>query len=239
MSYLCPICKKEFPILYPSQYVYKRGTKDRVIYLCSYSCMREYDKRKGPKMKLTNDQKEQAVKIAIIGGDPLEYLEKCGSLNPSSIWYEIKKKLKTEDPETYKELAASYHRRPKQGTPKAEKEKIAEPAASAVMDMACPSTEPEKELPVETDIVKHGVIPAPRGTKKITKPVNYAGYDVTAIRHKELGQFFYDSRHKTVDWWTDDGDEISMTPRGWKMLIDELPKMLAVLGVDLNDQGDT
>lgn len=39
---MCNECGKEFPVLYLSQYVYKRGAK----YFCSWSCMRKFDKEK-------------------------------------------------------------------------------------------------------------------------------------------------------------------------------------------------
>ena len=68
--------------------------------------------------------------------------------------------------------------------------------------------------------------------KKITKPVNYAGYDVAAIRHPELGEFYFDKKYNSIDWRTEEGDEVSMSPWMWKKLLDELPKMMAVLGVD-------
>lgn len=39
---MCNECGKEFPLLYPTKYVYKRGAK----YFCSWTCMRHFDKEK-------------------------------------------------------------------------------------------------------------------------------------------------------------------------------------------------
>ena len=46
--------------------------------------------------KLTLEQKKKAVEIAQNGGDPLKYLEKCGSKNPSAAWFYIKKTIEAK-----------------------------------------------------------------------------------------------------------------------------------------------
>ena len=43
--------------------------------------------------KMTREQKEKAVKLALEGGDYLDHLKKCGSKNPSAAWWYIKKTL--------------------------------------------------------------------------------------------------------------------------------------------------
>ena len=67
---------------------------------------------------------------------------------------------------------------------------------------------------------------------KITRPVNYMGLDITAVRHPDLGEFYYDKKFNSIDWRTEGGDEVSMGPVFWKCLVNELPKIIAVLGVD-------
>ena len=54
--------------------------------------------------KLTREQKEKAVEIAIQRGDFLDYLRKCGSKNPSAAWFYIRKTLKEANPNKYLEL---------------------------------------------------------------------------------------------------------------------------------------
>ena len=54
--------------------------------------------------KLTREQKGKAVDIAIQGGDPLEYLKKCGAKNPTAAWWYIRKTLKEANPNKYLEL---------------------------------------------------------------------------------------------------------------------------------------
>ena len=48
--------------------------------------------------KLTREQKEKAVKLALEGGDYLDHLKKCGAKNPSAAWWYIKKTLAKSNP---------------------------------------------------------------------------------------------------------------------------------------------
>ena len=47
--YKCPICQKDFAVMYVSTWTYKRKTRARrknelVLYMCSYGCARIYDR---------------------------------------------------------------------------------------------------------------------------------------------------------------------------------------------------
>ena len=114
----CTVCGKITAIPYPQFYVYRRGDH----WFCSDNCMnvwqtqetrrlagfisRHYEnKEDGMKNKvITLEQKKQAVEIAISGGDPVDYLKKCGSKNASAHWFYIRKVLKEKDPEKYAKL---------------------------------------------------------------------------------------------------------------------------------------
>lgn len=114
----CGVCGKHIVIPYPEFYVYKReGT-----YFCSLDCMvvfktqltrqrcgfkTERTDKEMKQHKLTQEQKKQAVQIAIQGGDPLEYLKKSGAKNPSAAWWYIRKTLSEADPEKYRELTVA------------------------------------------------------------------------------------------------------------------------------------
>ena len=67
---------------------------------------------------------------------------------------------------------------------------------------------------------------------KITKAVHYDGYEVTAIRRKSIGEFYADKKFNSIDWRTEYGEEVSMTPDGWKEFAHEIPHILRILGVD-------
>lgn len=88
--------KKDAPEIY--QWMEQNGLLD----------MRKEHSGKGvdkvSKHKLTREQKEKAVEIAIQGGDPLEYLKKCGAKNPSAAWWYIKKTLAEKNPKLLEQI---------------------------------------------------------------------------------------------------------------------------------------
>lgn len=54
-------------------------------------------------------------------------------------------------------------------------------------------------------------------------------YEVTAIRKKGLGEFYYDHKFRTIDWRSETGEEVSMPPEDWARLAEEIPKMMKIL----------
>ncbi|MBQ9402066.1 MAG: hypothetical protein IJU38_06815 [Clostridia bacterium] len=54
--------------------------------------------------KLTREEKEKAVELAIAGKDPIGYLKECGCKNPWASWAYIKNVLKKSKPELYAQL---------------------------------------------------------------------------------------------------------------------------------------
>ena len=56
-------------------------------------------------------------------------------------------------------------------------------------------------------------------------------YKVTGIRVENFGEFYYDQKFNSIDWRTEEGDEISLPPIGWKNLMQEMPDILKALGV--------
>ena len=105
MTGRCPNCHKDFTILYPQMWAYKRNSD----YFCSWKCLRAADKEERSETEVnkrivSRDQKAEAVQICLKGGDPLRYLQQCGSTNPPNMWYMIKQELKKTDPATYAKL---------------------------------------------------------------------------------------------------------------------------------------
>jgi hypothetical protein len=99
----CPQCGKEFDVLWPHLWSYKRSQE----FLCTYTCLKAYDKEKkeaNNMQKITLEQKQQAVEIAISGTSPLDFLRKCGSNAPEKTWYAIKAALRHVDPEKYAQI---------------------------------------------------------------------------------------------------------------------------------------
>ena len=109
----CEICEKEFDVLHPDLWRYKRGT----TYFCSWRCMRINDEEMNGKMKLTKEQREKAVQMALEGKSPLPYIQECGVNNPSCSWYSIKAYLKRTDPGRLAKVNAALYPGKKPETP--------------------------------------------------------------------------------------------------------------------------
>lgn len=56
---------------------------------------------------------------------------------------------------------------------------------------------------------------------------------VSAIRVKDLGEFYYDKKFTSIDWRTPAGDEVSLGPAWWVQLAEDLPFILKKLGVNV------
>ena len=190
---------------------------------------------------LTPEVKAKAVQIAIDGGDPREYLAKeVGLKKPDSAWWKIRSEIKDDDPEVYEKLPVrlpnagwknnnavfqkSAPKKPEKETPKKtgpdgkEYEKL-ELEAGKNYELNVAETPEKKRILDGVDMTK------------VTAPVNFGGYEVTAVRDAELGEFYFDRKYNTIDWQTPDGDEISMGPVGWRNLARQIPEVLGILGV--------
>ena len=68
---------------------------------------------------------------------------------------------------------------------------------------------------------------------KAPRPVEFAGLEVTAVKDPVLGEFYHDQKYGCIDWRTPEGDEVSMPVAAWRKLIDRLPDVLGVIGVNV------
>lgn len=91
--------------------------------------------------KLTREEKEKAVELAIDGKDPIGYLKECGCKNPWASWAYIKNVLRKSKPELYAKLPSDDDRLDEEVSYGAQ----AAPAA----DPPVPADEPEAADPLE------------------------------------------------------------------------------------------
>ena len=84
----------------------------------------------------------------------------------------------------------------------------------------------------EPEKVKVAVV-TPEGPKDAGDLIRENRYTVTAISYPEIGEFYHDRKFNSIDWRTTEGDEVSMSPTGWKTLAKDLPEIMKVLGVEL------
>ena len=98
----CPVCNKEFDVLYTDLWRYKNSK----YYFCSWKCLRAQE-MKGKKMarvRLTKEISEKAIQMAENGEDYEKYLSDCGFKNPQTTMYRIREALKDTDPERFEKV---------------------------------------------------------------------------------------------------------------------------------------
>ena len=229
---ICPVCGKQFVILYPHLWAYRRGAgkNGSTRYYCSWKCIRELDKkeeRKCGNVRICKEENEkEAIRIFLEGGDQLKYLEGIGIKAPSVKWYEIRQKLKDTDPELYAKTGRKTVETP-EGT------------LADAMDGMKGATDKffgackEMGLKLQTPELVEPKVP------KITKPLNYDGMTVRAVEG-DFGTYNY-SRQKWngsderdyIDYSSREGDELSMTVEQWRKFLAELRHAARILGVEL------
>jgi len=213
----CPICNRSFRVQYPELWVYKRYIDGHLRTLCSWKCLRAYEKEKEEtelkgNQKITLEQKKKAIQMALDGKDPLKYLDQLGSSNPSAMWYTIRQAVKEKDPALYERLS------------KKAETKVTE--VTKVTEETTPET--------EEDFTSEDTEPEPPAGK-ITEPVCYDEFTVRAVEGEYGRYHFQDINGKQ---WIDFDDleganELSMTVDQWRGLLVELRKAAAILGVEL------
>ena len=181
--------------------------------------------------KVTAEQKAQAVEIAIQGGDPLAYLQECGSGNATSLWYMIRKALQKTDPEKYEELKAHYKPAPGRKK-KAEAEADAE-ADEVESEEVAPGAGPAEAVVSEEVDGRAAVEAGPEkpDEPKIYRPLMYDGMEACGWKGKS-GKFIYHSGRDLFEY--DNGhDELCFLTEWWRVFLRDLVHASNLCGVDL------
>ena len=247
----CPVCGKKFTVLWPQLWTFKRGPgKGKYKYICSYGCARKFDKGVKQKMPgghrvLTDEMKKEAIRIAQEGGNPLPYLGKCGSKNPSAAWSSIRTALKETDPEEYAKLPKMI----RTGEHSAKAKKAEKGGAWAeTVDAFYSHKKPEPSLADAREGMQEatdkffdscrdmGILKAETQEQpKITKPLNYDGFEVQKIKGKYAS---YDLAIKCSDGsqilTVDTGlEELSFDVKDWPLFLAEFINARQILGVEV------
>jgi hypothetical protein len=231
----CPVCGKQFTVLWPDLWRYKRGRN----YLCGYGCMRMIDRGETVMEKFTKEQKAKAVEIALDGGDPKAYLESIGSKNPENLWYYIKVQLRKNDPETWEKLAGSPKRAPVE-TPESEFVPAGKPKpldGGPVEKIEMPERKIESALTPENlkkaaEAAKEMLEEARKEKEKFFGLPSYIdGFEINGISG-QFGIYRASSEHNYFEF-VPFGGELCMNPGDWHEQIEELNRAAKVLGVKL------
>lgn len=241
----CPVCGKEYDVLYPDKWTYKRRrTGEHMFYLCSWSCLRKFDEAKESAKQvkhgtITLEQKKKAVDIALAGGNPLTFLAECGSANPGNMWWTIKQNLKEVDPEKYEKLPKRLNTSEK-AVPGIPIDRIEAPA---MPQKAETPEEPEVTLADAMNGMKDAADEFFGTCKEMGLTLEKAKKDATPVVHdgmtiREIEGVFGRYRRSDVngatyiDFECDDGlDILSLTVNQWIQFREEQEKAFAILGV--------
>ena len=111
-----------------------------------------------------------------------------------------------------------------------------------------PTIKLDGELKIETpEAKKVEVVETPENVVKVIeapqlklKPglrgLNNSDFTVSAIKHPQLGEFYYDQKFNSIDWRSPEGEEISLHPSMWKELYMIIPDVMGILQVVDGDE---
>lgn len=227
----CPVCGKAFWVDWPQLWVFKRDG----LFLCSYSCTRQYDRKETknmarPRKDGTPGRKPEKVKKA-------QEEPKVELVYDPSIAEEYRREQEAKKAE---ELHMAPPLNPVVGIsisgPEGEQLKT-EPVY--MRDEKEPTREKEGHQTLRPEDIRKALAEHAADAERIRpmQPANVIrgmeapGITVTGIR-TDLGEFYFDKKYGTVDWRSETGEEISLTPADWAALANEIPRMLRILGVD-------
>jgi hypothetical protein len=203
---------------------------------------------------LTSAERTEALRIALDGGDPRKYLEEIGISEPSNTWAYIKMTEKQRNPDVYAKIPKRLpvnglkNKAAKKAEPETvldrpkedfEKAPTLADAMAGMKDAAetffgqVPALKVDGPIRIETPEANQVQVAEVPEKPKITKPVNYDGFDVRGVKG-EFGTYSYSEfpSGKYLDY-DSDGDSLSMTIEKWRGFIAELKRAALVLGVEL------
>ena len=181
-------------------------------------------------VKVTEEEKAEAARIAIEGGDPRLYLLELGSQAPDVMWWKIRQDLKEKDPEKFAQLPNKLPhgttRKRTKSTKKAKKTKK--------------KPEAPKEIPEE--VIDYAVVVAQgekaAKTEKAARAENTAKKAVTlkATAAEGLAGRWEIDVDGEINLTAEVDEEFrwlgGMTPLQWEAAAAELPEVLKMFGLE-------
>ena len=199
----CAICGKEIDILYPEYWRYKRGgtPTNPKAWLCSWKCLRIWD---DPKKRKEAEEMARMKKDGTPAAKP-------------------GRKPKEEKPKVilqYDESIREEYRREQE-------------AMAAAVEQPQPETEwiQAAEVYGEPEEVKKMDAVVKEAAEEYFRELDKHLWTVTAIRSEEWGEFYFDEKHRCIDWRHPGGEEVSLPLADWVRLPEVIPQILKMLGV--------
>lgn len=244
MSEKCSICGKEFDVLYPDIYTYKRGKH----WFCRYTCMRQYDKERMTKPMddtiVKRDRKEVLMAIieAVKDGKTVdEYLVSAGYKKPGEYYHNLRAWAKKNWPDLYAQLP---DRQLKKRGPKPKPDKVrvlngteyekAEPEEPATLGDAMEGMKAAADGffdQCRAMGLNIGKDEAPANT--VEAAAQDDELEMLAVRSKRTGNRYEYSKEYDLFSVKAHGDELTLCLEDWRALLAEFPVITRRLGVKM------
>lgn len=209
----CQVCGIMFDVLYPDLWRFKRNH----IFYCTYSCLKLSDEGVKEMAKITKEQKQKAVDIALDGGNPVEFLKGCGSMAPDQMWTYIKKTLKAKEPEVYAKLLVKAADK----APTVKFEDVKKDIMEIPQIKVDGPIRIETKEPAQVEVLTVGT-PVP-------PPFEYKTTGISTA----VGDFQYFRKNGYLDWTDLNGETVSMNLEEWREFMKIFPFVLKTLEVEL------
>lgn len=203
----CPVCGKAFDVLWPELWRYVRKNR----YLCSWKCIRLYDKEKKEEEQMKKDN--APIKRTRMSRDDMAEAVRMWKANDPGLDQYLTDHGITRIGKWKQNARDRYG--------------VAAPATVKVDGpLKIETNEPEK-----VNVERLHELPE---VEEKYSPDLFDKYQTVAIRHPNLGVFYYDQKFHCIDWRSDEGDEISLSLQAWSELHKDLPDIFKRLGVELD-----
>ena len=173
---------------------------------------------------ITDEQKAEAVRIAIEGKSPCAYLKSIGSQNPSGAWFNIKKQYQQKHPEIYAKI-------PKHPNGWKAPKKL-ELDAGENYDVSVKDAMDNMKDAADKFFGKCEDMGLMKNEPKITAPLMHSGKKAIGWEG-DFGTYIYDAKHGYIDYENNDGEELSMPVDAWRNFLAEIREIGLLLGVEL------
>ena len=173
---------------------------------------------------ITDEQKAEAVRIAIEGKSPCAYLKSIGSQNPSGAWFNIKKQYQQKHPEIYAKIP--QHPNGWKAPKKLELD------AGGNYDISVKDAMDNMQEAADEFFGKCDDMGLIKNEPKITAPLMHSGKKAIGWEG-DFGTYIYDAKHGYIDYENNDGEELSMPVDAWRNFLAEIREIGLLLWVEL------
>ena len=186
------------------------------------------------RLVITEEQKAEAVRIAIEGRSPVAYLKGLGSKNPSGAWFNIKAQYKEKKPDIYAKIPKHETGwkapKPDKGMPKQDLQL----EAGANYEVTVKDAMDNMQSAADTFFgqCEEMGLTMDREKGEITAPLMYSGKKAIGWEG-DFGTYVYDRKQGYIDYESNDGDEISMPVDAWREWWKEIREVWQLMGVEL------